>query len=138
LQRHRGLSDEVVAFFTHVGTDGQSPGAALRARRRVVVRDVATDKLCSAAAREVLTRARLRSVQSTPMLAPSGDCTGVVTTRHAEPGRTPTDEGLVCLDRIGHEGGAWLAWHTRLSTLDALEYLHRHARESRQERPDGR
>jgi GAF domain-containing protein len=52
---------------------------------RVVVADVATDPVFSGGSREMLLRSNVRSVQSTPLISPSGEFVGMVSTHYTRP-----------------------------------------------------
>jgi len=52
----------------------------------MVVTDVATDPLFSTDTRAVLMRAKVRSVQSTPLIDSSGKLVGMVSTHYSRPG----------------------------------------------------
>jgi|1186.fasta_scaffold12005_1 anti-anti-sigma regulatory factor len=127
LERHHGLPTAFAEFFAHVGTDGSVCGKALRLNRTVEISDVATDPLLDDDARATILAAGMHTVRSTPLIAPSDECVGMVSTHHPEPGSLATAASLADVERIGAEAGAWLDWHTRLTTLDALEDLHGHA-----------
>ncbi|HEX2130110.1 MAG TPA: STAS domain-containing protein [Actinophytocola sp.] len=128
LERHRGLPATLVAFFEEVGTTGSACAEALGRRASVAVADIATDPVFDEEARAVLLGADLRAMRSTPLLAPSGECVGVVSTHHAERGHLPAPAVCAELDLLAAEAGAWIDWHVRTTTLDALEHLHQEAR----------
>ncbi len=128
LERQRGFTEDAIDYFTGVSGDETACGRALRGER-VVVADVTTDPIHTGhESGEVLLAMGVRAVQSTPLLTPTGQVVGVVSTYHPEPGRVPTDAEAAALDRISAEAGAWLHWHQRTVVLDALEYLHQSAR----------
>jgi anti-anti-sigma factor len=128
IQRHRGLPAAFLDQFTRVGAEGTACAAALRHRARVEVSDVASAPELSEQSRAALLAAGIHAVQSTPLRTTRGDCVGVVSTHHQETGWSPTSGARALLDLIGAEAGAWLHWHTTLTTLDALEHLHAAAR----------
>jgi hypothetical protein len=128
LERHRGFSPKFVKFFAKIDTERTACAEAWRSNTRVVVPYVEHEPFYSDEARHELLTAGSRAVQSTPLIAPSGDCVGVVSTHYPSPGRRPTAAEQAQLDRIATEAGAWLSWHTHTTTLDALEDLHRLAR----------
>jgi GAF domain-containing protein len=80
----KGFSDEFLAHFDKVHSDdGCACGSAMKKRSRIVVTNVATDPVFQQnGSRDVLLRAKVRSVQSTPLLAPSGIFIGVVSTHY--------------------------------------------------------
>jgi GAF domain-containing protein len=82
----RGFENEFLNYFDLVGHDeGCSCGAALNQQSRIVVADVATDPVFSPGPREMLLRSKVRSVQSTPLISPSGQFVGMVSTHYARP-----------------------------------------------------
>lgn len=129
LERHRGLTAELVDLLADVDGEDSSCGAALRRRARVTVQDVATDPIYAGGpAAALLAAAGTAAVQSTPLVAPTGQVTGMASTHHDVAGRVPTAGEASELDRIAGEAGRWLHWHQRTVVLDALEHLHQHAR----------
>jgi anti-anti-sigma factor len=129
LERHRGLTAELLNFIDSGASTLAAPTAALRRRVRVVVTDVATDAtLTDPAERVVLLANGSRALQSSPLPTTSGGPAGVVTTHHPRPGRAPTPAEHTRLDTITAEAGAWLEWHRRTVILDALEHVHESAR----------
>jgi hypothetical protein len=129
LERQRGLTEDFMDFFTHVEGDDPAGELALRRGERVVVANVAADPAyVGREAGEVLRAASVCSVQSTPIATPGGQVVGVLSTYDKTADRTPTRTEAADLDRIAAEAGTWLQWHQRTIVLDALEYLHQHAR----------
>src|SRR5262249_76066 len=64
-----GFEPEFLNYFDTVSCNDQCVcAAAMHGHSRIVVRDVATDPLLSNESREVLLRANVRSVQSTPLI----------------------------------------------------------------------
>jgi DNA-binding NarL/FixJ family response regulator len=83
---HQGFEPEFLNHFDTVrSTHGCACSTALNERCRVVVADVATDSRFSDDSRGVLLRANVRSVQSTPLIEPSGRFIGMVSTHHSRP-----------------------------------------------------
>ncbi|MCT2583480.1 STAS domain-containing protein [Actinophytocola gossypii] len=128
IERQRGLPTSLLTFFEEVGTTGSPCAEAWRRRSSMVVADVASDPVYDEDARAVLLDAGIRAVRSTPLLAPSGECVGVVSTHHREVGAVSVGAEPPELARIAAEAGAWIAWYVRNTTLDALEHLHDEAR----------
>jgi len=124
LERHRGFTPEFVKFFAQIDTERTACAEAWRSNARVVVPDIEHEPFYSDQARHELLTAGSRAVQSTPLIAPSGECVGIVSTHYPIPGRVPTRAEEAQLDRISTEAGAWLNWHTHTTTLGALEHLH--------------
>jgi GAF domain-containing protein len=83
----RGFGDEFLTYFGNVGSnDACACGAAMKRRSRVVVTDAATDPMFrETAARDVLLRANVRSVQSTPLIDTAGNFIGIVSTHYNRP-----------------------------------------------------
>jgi GAF domain-containing protein len=82
----RGFENDFLRYFDVVHfDDGCSCGAATREVSRVVVPDTVTDPVFSEPSRAVLLRAGIRSVQSTPLIEPSGQLLGVVSTHYRHP-----------------------------------------------------
>lgn len=83
----RGFESEFLAYFDTVSCDdGCACGKSMNQRSRMVVADVATDAIFSNDSREVLLRANVRSVQSTPLIDSSGNLVGMVSTHNSRPG----------------------------------------------------
>jgi hypothetical protein len=82
----RGFENEFLNSFDTVRHDeGCSRDAAMHRQARVVVADVATDPVFSGGSREMLLRSNVRSVQSTPLITPSGEFVGMMSTHYARP-----------------------------------------------------
>ena len=105
----RGFEAPFLEFFGVVREDDDcSCGRALRHGERMVVPDVARDpifagKACGA----VMEKARARAVQSTPMLAASGQLLGVLSTHYYELHR-PDERELDLIDNIARRTAFWL------------------------------
>jgi GAF domain-containing protein len=103
----RGFERPFLDFFACVDMEG-SCGAAMQQGRRVVVADVASDRIfADSAVRDVMAQARVRSVQSTPIFGAYGRLFGVLSTHRDEPG-TPSETELHALDRIVRRTARWL------------------------------
>jgi GAF domain-containing protein len=86
LVAQRGFEKEFVDHFKQVHLeDGCACSAVLSGRCRIVVENVETDFLFSDTARDVVLRARVRSVASTPLVDFSGKLVGVVSTHFRHP-----------------------------------------------------
>jgi anti-anti-sigma regulatory factor len=128
LEQHRGLPPDFLDFFATVDDATTSCAVAQRRKERVVVTDVATDPIfAGTTSGQMLVQAGIQAVQSTPLIAPSGRCVGVVSTHHTQRGHTPTEQQCDDIDRAVKETAAWLEWHQRTVVLDALEHLHQQA-----------
>jgi GAF domain-containing protein len=87
---HRGFGPDFLAFFREVRDAGSACGAAMRARRCAVVEDVRTHStFAGTAARAVVLDAGVLAVQSTPIIAPSGQLVGMISTHFRAPGGVP-------------------------------------------------
>jgi anti-anti-sigma factor len=129
LARHRGHTSEFVEFVESSAQLGAVVAEAWRRRSRVVVADVATDPLLAdPAERAMLLASGSRALQCGPLTTRTGVVVGMVSSHHANPGRTPTAAEHTRLDEITSEAGAWLDWHRRTIILDALEDVHRTGR----------
>jgi DNA-binding NarL/FixJ family response regulator len=94
-----GFQREFLDYFATVTEkDASVCGAALKGTLRIVVQDVATDPLLTTESRGVLLRAKVRSVQSTPLID-AGRLIGMVSTHCCHPnGITP--QGLRQVDDV--------------------------------------
>ncbi len=127
LEAQRGFSRDFVDFFAVINDTTSACAAALRDGSRVTVTEVATDPVYDDASRRTMLAAGSRSVQSTPLMAPTGRTVGVYSTHDAHPGRTYSPAEAGALDDIARQTGAWLDWHQHTVVLDALEHLHQRA-----------
>ena len=95
-----GFGTEFMGYFGTVNCKhGCVCSAAMNNRSRIVVTDVATDSLLTDESRGVLLRAKVRSVQSTPLIEPSGKFVGMVSTHYSHPGG-PTPDVLQNVDAV--------------------------------------
>jgi GAF domain-containing protein len=86
----REFGPDFLAFFREVRDVGSACGAAMRSRRCAVVEDVRTHStFAGSPAREVVLDAGVLAVQSTPIIGPSGQLVGMVSTHFRAPGRVP-------------------------------------------------
>ncbi|MEA3192833.1 MAG: hypothetical protein QOD26_1166 [Betaproteobacteria bacterium] len=105
----RGFEQPFLDFFARVHDGEGCCGAALKARGRVLVSDVATDPLFAGTPEgEVLTAARVRAVQSTPLIGAGGDLVGMLST-HYERVWHPGEQELDVLDHIARRTAFWLS-----------------------------
>jgi PAS domain S-box-containing protein len=111
---HRGCSPEFLDFFERVSHETTATCAAALVRRsRVIVEDVSSDPLFrGTAAGEVLSRDGIRAVQSTPLIGPSGELYGMLST-HFHRSRRPDERALRYLDLLANQAG---------QVLEALHY----------------
>lgn len=84
--KQQGFGEEFLSHFDVVSHNSSACGAAMLHRSRVVVNDVETDPLFHATpSGDVMLRAGVRSVQSTPLIGYSGELIGMVSTHYARP-----------------------------------------------------
>ncbi|UNZ17996.1 ANTAR domain-containing protein [Streptomyces sp. 891-h] len=124
IEKHHGLDDDFLEFFDRVGKDGTACAQASQQVTRVTVTDVATDELFDEASRDAVLAAGSRGCHSTPLIVPSGQVEGVVSTHHERPVRALSAAQARALDEMGVQAGRWLEWYQRTVVLDALEDLH--------------
>jgi len=103
---HHGCAAEFLNFFREVSHDTIATcGAALVQRSRVIIEDVASSELFrNTPAREVLLRAGIRAVQSTPLVGSSGEVYGMLSTHFRRPCR-PAERALRYLDLLASQAG---------------------------------
>jgi len=95
-----GFEEEFLRFFDVVHGNQTACGSALTARSRVIVRDVSTHPLFrNTAAGDVLLRAGVLAVQSTPLIGTGSRIIGVLSTHYRLPG-VPSRRVLRELDRL--------------------------------------
>lgn len=89
VRAQRGFDQTLLEYFAYVCEDSDvTCGVALRKTQRVIVEDVRTDAmLAGKPAREVLLKAGVRAVQSTPLTSRAGRVVGMVCTHFARPTR---------------------------------------------------
>jgi len=110
----RRCSTEFLNFFETVSHETTAACAsALLSRSRVIVEDVCSDDLFrGTTAGEVLLRNGIRAVQSTPLIGPSGEVYGMLSTHFDRPGR-PDERALRYLDLLASQAG---------QVLETLQY----------------
>lgn len=91
-------------FFARVADVRSACGAAMARGKRSVVRDVAESPIFWGAALEVMLDARVRSVQSTPLLDASGATLGVLSTHYHRPRAFGSHE-LRLVDDLARQAG---------------------------------
>jgi hypothetical protein len=114
----RGFAKEFLDFFQDVSHDSKTVcGAALQSLSRVIVKDVLSDELFrGTSARDVLLRAGVRAVQSTPLVGSSGQVYGMLSTHFRRPHR-PNERALRYLDLLASQAG---------HVLERLQYVEMH------------
>jgi PAS domain S-box-containing protein len=105
----RGCPAEFLNFFHEVSHDTTAAcGAALSGGSRVMIEDIESDELFRGTpAREVLLRAGIRAVQSTPLVGSSGEIYGMLST-HFRRSHRPTERALRYMDLLATQAGRLL------------------------------
>lgn len=105
----RGFEQPFLDFFAVVDHDRPAVcGAAVAVGRRVVVPDVTSDPIfVGTAAEEVMARAGVRAVQSTPLFGRNGRLFGMISTHRAAPGAFSLRD-LELIDRVARRTAFWL------------------------------
>lgn len=86
----QGLGAEFLDFFGEVRGDESACGVAMSARKQVIVEDVATHPIfVGQPAQDILLRAGIRAVQSTPLVTRSGELVGMLSTHFRAGHRVP-------------------------------------------------
>ncbi|MCP9207864.1 ANTAR domain-containing protein [Streptomyces sp. NEAU-Y11] len=130
MEQHHGFDQEFIDYFAVVG-EGETPCALAAERARPVVSDIATDRVFSAEARDIVLATGSRTVHSFPMTGGSGQVVGVFSLHVTETGRSLAAGEERILAQLAAQGGAWLEWHEQTVLRDALEHLHQRARRDR-------
>ncbi|MCQ8194407.1 ANTAR domain-containing protein [Streptomyces rugosispiralis] len=126
MEQHHGLGREFIDYFSHVG-DGETACSMAAARGRPVVSDIATDRVFSDTAREIILATGSRTAHSIPMTGASREVVGVFSVHVPKARHSLTDAETAILLDLATRAGLWLEWHERTVVLDALEDLHRRA-----------
>lgn len=96
----RGFSEEFLRFFAVVHGNDTACGSALYSGSRVIVENVATAPIFRGRpSGEMMLRANSYAVQSTPLIATSGELLGMVSTHFRKPTRI-AESSLVALDQL--------------------------------------
>lgn len=104
----RGFDRKFLDFFACVRDEGSACGAAMRRGVRVIVPDVANDPIfADTEAGAVMLEANALAVQSTPLVAPSGELVGMLSTHYPEV-HTPDARELDRLAHIARRTAFWL------------------------------
>jgi DNA-binding NarL/FixJ family response regulator len=87
LAAQHGFEREFLDYFDAVGLKhGCACSKAMKDGSRILVADVATDELFSSESRDVLLRANVGSVHSTPLIDVQGEFVGMVSVQYSQPG----------------------------------------------------
>lgn len=110
IQAQIGCNPSFLDFFARVHeTRGASCGAALNQARRVIVPDVRKSPIFAGTpSLRVLLDAGVRAVQSTPLVSPSGELVGVLSTHYQDPARLLRRDFDV-IDQVARDVAA-LSW----------------------------
>jgi len=82
----QGFKRDFLSFFDQVHDGATACGAAMKERSRILVSDVGSDPIFfGKEPGEVMLRAGVNAVQSTPLIAPSGNVIGIVSTHYHRP-----------------------------------------------------
>lgn len=126
LAAHHGFDADFASFFANVGPkDAAACRAALDASQRVLVEDVESSALFDGASLDVVRRAGVRAVQSTPLRSGNGNVLGVVSTHFAER-HTPSVHECRLLDLLARQAADFLE---RRASHDALRESEQRFRE---------
>jgi hypothetical protein len=80
---HCGFGEEFLSYYETVRfEDDCACAAAMRDQSRMMISNVATDPVFGQESRNVLLRANVRSVQSTPLVSSSGNLIGMLNTHY--------------------------------------------------------
>lgn len=122
---HEGFDQEWLDFFETIEPGTAACGGALALGNRVVVEDVKTHPIfLGAPALEVMRRAGIRSVQSTPIMGDQGECLGMLSTHFPHPHQVDEQEGIL-LDLLAHQVAATIQRMRTEETLRKSEQRHR-------------
>lgn len=120
----RGFGSEFLDFFSEVSENQAACGAAKQSRSRVIVENVSTHPIfAESSINEVMARAGVAAVQSTPLFGRSGAFLGVISTHFRGPHR-PNEQELRIVDMFARQASD-LVEHDRLRrelkrTVEAL------------------
>jgi GAF domain-containing protein len=105
---YKGFRQPFLDYFALVNDDVSACGRALKQRKRVIIADIAADPVFAGTPDAgVLAEARVRAVQSTPLLDSWEEPLGVLSTHCAEP-RLPNERELDVIDHIARRAAFWL------------------------------
>ena len=85
----QGFGPEFLLYFREVSGSTSACGAAMEQRSRIVSRNVALDPVFHNGSKDMLLRSGVRSVQSTPLITPSGIFIGMLSTHFDKPRAFP-------------------------------------------------
>ncbi|MFJ5262032.1 ANTAR domain-containing protein [Streptomyces sp. NPDC088387] len=128
MEKHQGHPRAFTDYFAFV-EGGTSCSRAAEAVRQVTVRDIATAEVFDSETRQVILDSGSRGCHSVPLVDPDGGVRGVISSHHTHPVTGFTRTQLAAFDQVQRTTGEWLQWYAGTVVLDALEQLHRTARD---------
>jgi GAF domain-containing protein len=118
IEAERGFNRSFLKFFDSVHAGHAACGTALERRKQVVIEDVADSPIfLGTPALEVMLDAGARSVQTTPLVGPSGSVLGIVSTHWHRPWR-PCGQTLHELDLLSRIAAEWLETRIHLAPIN--------------------
>jgi hypothetical protein len=111
----QGFDRPFLDFFSGVCLGQAACGRALKRTRRVIVPDIVNSAVFSdSATLEVMLDAKVRAVQSTPIIGKSGLVLGILSTHYRIP-KFPKPTDLVVIDHFATWAAVLIDWHNRLA-----------------------
>lgn len=108
LVAHRGFELPFLEHFACVHEHGAACGVAARKGERVVVPDVQSSEIfVGTPSAAVMAEAEANACQSTPLVSPSGELVGMIST-HYRKVRQPAPRELDVIDHIARHAAFWL------------------------------
>jgi len=118
---HRGFERDFLSYFAEVRAGHAACGAAMKTLKRVVSPDVAADPIFrSGGTCDVMLRARVLAVQSTPLISSHGHFMGVISTHYRRRG-SPLQRELIELDGVAQDLVAKMEKHLLNATRHGKE-----------------
>ena len=123
---HRGFEPEFLNFFQAVVDQAAACAAAMRAGQRIIIEDVTSSPLFrNTQALQVLLNAKVRAVQSTPLMSRQGKVLGMISTHFSRPHR-PSENDLRFLDILSRQAADVLErWKAESALRQTKEQLAR-------------
>jgi len=110
IQVQSGFEQPFLNYFSGVHSERAVCGTAFRFHRRIVVEDVVASTIFDPLTLEVLLDARVRAVQSTPLLSGSGRIIGMLSTHYEQP-RALMQKELRNLDSLAQTASTLIEWY---------------------------
>ncbi len=131
LNEQRGFQAEFINFFARVKLqDGTACARALHSRDAIIVEDISDDRHF-APCRDIIDRAGVRAVQSTPLISSSGALVGILSTHFARPCR-PTDRQMLAMKNASQLVANAIIYIRARDNIDHIESSMRSVEESKQ------